>query len=186
MVNKHSRAIPAVRVARPAGGFLARRDGAAAVEFALVAIPFLAIVIAIMQTAIVFFAGQVLETATETAGRQLLTGAVQTANMTQSQYKNLVCASLPGLLSCNGIMVDVRATSSFSSADMSYPALTFSGGAVTTPMQFQPGNPGDIVTLKVMYLWPVVGGPLSLNAANQTNGQLLLVASAVFRNEQYK
>ena len=40
-----------------------QQDGAAAVEFGLVAAPFLALVFAIMETAVVFFAGQALETA---------------------------------------------------------------------------------------------------------------------------
>ena len=44
-----------------------QQDGAAAVEFALVAAPFLAMVFAIMETAIVFFAGQALETGPPTA-----------------------------------------------------------------------------------------------------------------------
>ena len=40
-----------------------QQDGAAAVEFALVAAPFLALVFAIMETAVIFFSGQALETA---------------------------------------------------------------------------------------------------------------------------
>ena len=53
--------------------FLKKDDGAAAVEFALVAAPFLALVFAIMETALVFFAGQTLETAayTQSSRRQL-------------------------------------------------------------------------------------------------------------------
>ena len=46
-----------------AGRFARRQDGGAAVEFGLVAAPFLALLFAIMETAIVFFAGQALETA---------------------------------------------------------------------------------------------------------------------------
>ncbi len=38
-------------------------NGAAAVEFALVAVPFLALTFAMMETAFVFFAGQTLEAA---------------------------------------------------------------------------------------------------------------------------
>ena len=40
-----------------------QQDGAAAVEFALVAAPFLALLFAILETALVFFSGQTLETA---------------------------------------------------------------------------------------------------------------------------
>ena len=43
--------------------FVRQEDGVAAVEFALVAAPFLALIFAILETALVFFAGQALETA---------------------------------------------------------------------------------------------------------------------------
>ena len=43
--------------------FIRQQDGATAVEFAMVAAPFLAMMFAIIETALVFFAGQALETA---------------------------------------------------------------------------------------------------------------------------
>jgi len=43
--------------------FVLRQDAAAAVEFALVAAPFLALIFAIVETALVFFADQTLEVA---------------------------------------------------------------------------------------------------------------------------
>jgi Flp pilus assembly protein TadG len=43
--------------------FVREKDGVVAVEFAIVAAPFLALMFAIMETALVFFASQVLETA---------------------------------------------------------------------------------------------------------------------------
>jgi Flp pilus assembly protein TadG len=48
---------------------LRQQGGAAAVEFDLVAAPFLALVFAIIETAIVFFAGQALETAASDSSR---------------------------------------------------------------------------------------------------------------------
>ena len=54
---------------RVARRFARQQDGAAAVEFALVAVPFLALMFAILETALVFFAGQTLEAAvTDAAG----------------------------------------------------------------------------------------------------------------------
>ena len=64
--------------AAPAARRLVRQqDGAAAVEFALIAAPFLALVFAIMETAIVFFAGQALETAAADSARLIMTGQAQ-------------------------------------------------------------------------------------------------------------
>src|SRR6185503_13859041 len=49
--------------ARCIASFARRQDGAAAVEFGFVALPFFALLFAILETALVFFAGQSLEAA---------------------------------------------------------------------------------------------------------------------------
>src|SRR3954453_20236788 len=81
-----------------------RDDGAAAVEFAIVLAPFLAMLFAILETALVFFAGQTLETAAAESARLLLTGQAQTAGFTQTQFKEAVCAKIAGLFDCAGGM----------------------------------------------------------------------------------
>ena len=58
--------------------FARRDDGVAAVEFGMVAAPFLALMFAIMETAIVFFASQTLETAVADSARLIMTGQAQT------------------------------------------------------------------------------------------------------------
>jgi hypothetical protein len=57
---------------------------------------------------------------------------------------------------------------------------------VTNSFAYSPGGPGDIVIMRVMYAWPVVGGPLGLNLANQPDGSHLMLATAVFKNEPYQ
>src|SRR5712692_11914383 len=74
----------------PARRLLCREDGAAAVEFALVAAPFLALIFAIIETALVFFAGQYLETVVADSSRLIMTGQVQTQGLGQSQFLNLI------------------------------------------------------------------------------------------------
>ncbi|HEY1312044.1 MAG TPA: TadE/TadG family type IV pilus assembly protein, partial [Pseudolabrys sp.] len=53
--------------------FARRQDGSAAIEFAFIAAPFIALTFAILETALVFFAGQTLETAVSEAGRLIMT-----------------------------------------------------------------------------------------------------------------
>ena len=64
-----------------------QQDGSAAVEFGLVAAPFLALVFAIMETAIVFFAGQALETAVADSARLIMTGQAQTQGFNACGFK---------------------------------------------------------------------------------------------------
>jgi Flp pilus assembly protein TadG len=169
-----------------ATGFARREDGAAAVEFAIVAAPFIALLLATVQTALAFFAGQVLESAVADASRQLLTGSAQNANLDQAGFNSLVCGKVQALFNCSGLMVDVQTASSFGAANTGAPTLTYdANGKVTNNWSYQPGAPGDIVVMRVMYQWPVFTGPLGLSLATQGNGNMLLMATATFKNEPY-
>jgi Flp pilus assembly protein TadG len=169
-----------------ASGFARREDGAVAVEFAIIAAPFIALVLATVQTALAFFAGQVLESAVADSSRAILTGSAQNAGLSQSDFANLVCTKIQTLFNCSGLMIDVQTATSFSSANTAMPSLSFNGsGNVTNNFSYNPGNPGDIVVMRVMYQWPVFLGPLGLSLSNESNGKLLLMATAVFKNEPY-
>ena len=167
-------------------GALGDERGAAALEFALVAVPLIALILAALQTAIIMFYDQALQTATEKSARQLMIGSVQDSGLNQAAFKSLVCANAP-LFKCSGLMVDVESASAFSSISTSALTLTYNAsGAVTNSWTYSPGSAGDIVILRVMYDWPVFGGPLALTLANQPNGAHLLVGTAVFKNEPYQ
>jgi len=166
---------------------LRREDGAAAVEYAMVSLPFLGLIFAIVQTAIVFMAQQELETITEQAGRLILTGQAQDNGWTQAQFQTQVCNQIRALFSCSNMMVDVQTSTSYSGASTSAPTLTFNTqGTVTNTWNFNPGTQGSIVVMRVMYQWPLVKGPLSFNLSNLSNGNRLLLATAVFKNEPYQ
>jgi Flp pilus assembly protein TadG len=176
---------------RPFNRLAASESGATAVEFGLVAAPFLAVLVALVQTGMVFFAGRVLDEITDQASRYIMTGQAQTANMTQAGFKTYLCTgtNTSGLVStlftCNNFMINVQNYSSFSSASTSTPTLTFNNGNVSNTWTWSPGNRGDIVVVQVMYQWPIMLGPLGFNLSNLTNGKRLLVSTAVFKNEPY-
>ncbi len=161
-------------------------SGATAVEFALVAAPFLALLVALFQTALVFFAGRVLDETTEQASRYIMTGQAQTAGMTQAGFATWVCGQTFALFTCGKFMINIQNYNSFASAATTTPTLTFNySGAVTNSWNYNTGNPGDIVVVQVMYQWPLVFGPLGLNLSNLSNGNRLLMSTAVFKNEPY-
>lgn len=165
--------------------FLRQQDGAAAVEFALVATPFLALVFAIMETAFVFFAGQSLEAAVTVSSRLILTGQAQTSGLTQATFKNQVCAQIVGLFDCaNKLYVNVQKYTDFGSSSTTPP---YNNGQLdTTKMNYTPGGPSDVVVVSLYYQWPIYVSLLSNNLANQSGNNRLLVATSVFRNEPYQ
>jgi len=176
-------AVSTVSVLKILSQFRRNRRGSAAVEFALVAPVFFALLFAIIETAIVFFAGQVLETVTQDSARMIMTGQAQTAAYTATQFKTFVCGKIPALFTCDLVYVDVQ----------SYPAFTSvvinnqidAGSNFINNMQYSPGGPGDIVVVRLFYQWPLFVTGLGYNIANLSGSQRLLVASAAFRNEPF-
>lgn len=164
--------------------FIKQQDGAAAVEFALVATPFLALTFAIIESAMVFFAGQSLEAATASAARLILTGQAQTGGFSASDFKTQVCNRVASLFDCSGgVYVDVKTYSNFSSVNTASPVSN--GKLDTSNMTYTPGGPGCIVKVAIYYQWPIYVSLLGNNLSNLDGNKKLLVATSVFRNEPY-
>ena len=164
--------------------FIRRQDGATAVEFGLVAAPFLALVFAIMETAIVFFAGQTLETAASDGARLIMTGQAQNAGYNQAAFKQAVCAKVYGLFNCNaGLYIDVKSYTNFASVDTTKPIVN--NTLNVSSFGYSPGGPGNIVVVRLMYQWPVYVSLLGLNLSDVSGGKRVLMATVAFRNEPY-
>lgn len=170
-----------------AGRKLARdRRGAAALEFALVATPLGALMVAILQTSLTYFAQQTLETTAEKSVRQLMTGQAQSAGMTQAQFKTLVCSKLPSFMKCSNVLIDVQQATAFSDVTTAPPTLTYDGsGNVSNSFQYTPGTQGAINVVKIMYVWNVQKGPLGFDLSTMSSGARLLIVTSVFKTEPY-
>jgi Flp pilus assembly protein TadG len=174
--------------------FVRADQGAAALEFSIISVPLIALLLATFQTAVVLFAAQALESATETAARQIMTGQAQSSNLTATQFRNLICPptsgptkpanALPALIDCSKLIIDVRVASNFSSADTSKNVFTTPSQA-----QFSPGGPSTINVVRVFYQLPtylsILGG--SSNIFGVTGGPTtnVIMATAVFQTEPY-
>lgn len=158
-------------------------DGATAVEFALVALPFFALLYAILVTGLVFLAEELLQTATTDSARLIMTGQAQSQKMSASQFQKYVCSQVSALFTCSGIYVNVQKFSSFGNISMLNPLQNgnFNSGA----MNYNLGGPGDIILVQVFYQWPETVGPMGYNLTNMNGNYRLLQATAVFRNEPY-
>jgi Flp pilus assembly protein TadG len=166
--------------------FSCNRRGSAIVEFALVAPVFIALLFAILETAIMFFASQVLETVTQNSARQVLTGTAQGANYTSwSNFRdNVVCPQIPALLTCANIYVDVESFSQFSSAVISTPITN--GSFDPSSLGYNPGGPGSTVLVTLYYQWPLFVTGLGYNISNLSGNMRLLQATAAFQSEPYQ
>jgi Flp pilus assembly protein TadG len=166
--------------------FRRNRRGSAAVEFALVAPIFFALLFAIFETALVFFSGQALETAVQDSGRLFLTNQANCDGTLQADFKQKICDRVSALMSCSGIDIDVR----------SYPAGTAititdpinASGVYTPNFVYQPpacNSISETVVVRGFYQWPLIVTGVGYNIANigrgTTNSKRLLAATSAFR-----
>ena len=164
--------------------FIGQSEATTTVEFALLAVPFVAALFAILQTALVFFAGQTLETAAATSARLIFTGQAQLNGWTAAQFKSQVCNQIYGIFNCNsGVYVDVETYSSFADVNLGMPVSN--GNFNSSSLGYNPGGPGDIVMLRLYYQYPVFVNLLGFNLSNLNGGYNLFAATAVFKNEPY-
>ena len=163
--------------------FRRSRRGSAAVEFALVAPVFFALLFAIIETAIVFFAGQVLETITQTSARYIMTGQAQNQGYKSSDYKTYVCNQIPALFTCANVYVDVQSYTAFGGVAIN--SQIDAASNFVPPTNYSPGGPGQIVVVRVFYQWPLFVTGLGYNISNLAGSKRLLVATAAFQNEPF-
>jgi Flp pilus assembly protein TadG len=177
-------------------------DGAAAVEFALVALPFLALCGGVFQIAFQIWATQNFDRALQNAVRTIFTGQFQQANAGQTDpatllanLKTTMCgpsnALIPTVFNCQGVKIDVATASNFASAAPAVPLDAATGTWKTNfGTNYACAKPGTIVVVTAAVQFPTFFNLMGLNTRKFTTGSgagsSLLTSTAVFRTEPYQ
>jgi Flp pilus assembly protein TadG len=160
------------------------RQATTAVEFALIAPAFVATLIAIFEVTIFLFAQMALQNAAVQAARYFLTGQAQNNNWSASTVVGKVCPTM--LFNCSNLFIIVQNYNSFSSANTSTPAMYSGGQAIPqSGYAYDPGTPGEVMVVQLVYAWPVVPASLGFNLANLQNGAAEIMGVSAFRVEPY-
>jgi Flp pilus assembly protein TadG len=160
--------------------FRRRTDGVSAIEFGLIAMPFTFFLFAIIETGYIFLVAILLEGAAADGAREIRTGQVQLSGTPQTTFETGVCGAIGVLLNCDTkIWYDVYRYDTIGDIDATI-ALPTDGGT-----NFNTGNPGDIVVLRLVYDWRFITPFLENFLGTAAGDTRQLVASVVFRNEQY-
>lgn len=166
--------------------FLKDREGATAVEFALVALPFFGIIFAIIEVALAFWATQVLENAVADASRQIYTGQFQNAGgQSADAFRDEICSRVTALFNCTELVqVDVRSFPSFPGATLP-PPLTPEGEFDTSDFGYQATGPDEIVVVRAAMNYPAFVGIFGSRETMLSGGGRLIMATSAFRNEPF-
>lgn len=176
------------------GRLLARRDGATAIEFAILAIPFFVIIFASLETFTAFMGEQLLVNATETMARKIRTGEI-TSSTTTEQFRTAFCEEIKILMPCSTgeittpskLFIDVRNFSSYAGIPKTVPLVDTD--LDTASFAFKPGGRKSINIVRAYYRWSVITDlvrPMISNIKSKDGSQnYLMIATAVVQNEDY-
>lgn len=161
------------------GNVIAKEDGAAAVEFAIIAMPFLAVLVSIVEVGVDFMIFSQLDYAVQKASQNVRYGVAQTSGLTAEQFKSgVLCPNLVGL-QCSSVHVKAMVIKNQSD----WNALS--------PHSFDPSNPkwcigGAADTVLVQVAFPVpLASMIWAGSASVSNGVRYYVSSATFRNDPF-
>ncbi|MBU6373403.1 MAG: pilus assembly protein [Alphaproteobacteria bacterium] len=169
---------------KPLRKFARARRGATAVEFALVAGPFFFLMFGIIETAIIYFAQTSLDMAMTRAQREIRTNAAQNKNITQSQFKQMVCDGFTQFVAADcqsRLWVDVDSFKSLAGVTVSPPMVN--GKVTPADLSYSPGAPDDIVLIRLYYAWDVQTPMFDKLLGNMADGRRLLISQRLIRNE---
>lgn len=171
------------RLRRLLARFKRERSGSAAIEFAVLALPFVALLFAITELGMIYMIDTSLSYATISEARKIRTCQLPPTT-TAAQFKVDVCndnaLSWLGAVCSGNIQVDSETYQTFQKTNTaSNPLAT---GAYVQPA-FSVGNANAIILVRTYYPWTLVAPGLDGLVAQMSNGQFMIQAASTFRNE---
>ena len=165
--------------------------GVTAVEFGILAVPFFTIILATIQTALVYLAAQVLDSALEDATRLVRTGQAQASVWDRDTLRNYMCGYTFNLFDCSQIQLSVKVITDFNI--VSTPIQTCNTDPALGPLTctwnalppYDAGAKKEIVQVGAYYRYPLVIVLPYFNLKNQPDNYRLIGALRVFRNEPF-
>ena len=162
------------------------REGAVAIEFAIVAIPLLFLMFSILEIGRLYALSSVLEDATMDAGRRIRTGEMQTSGASAATFRAAVCDRMSIFEGeCEQrLSVDVRVMPQFANQTPPNPVAggAFSEGQLT----YQPGGADDIVLVRTFWRAPLFAPLVTQGLQKLSDGSAVLTAASTFRTEPYE
>lgn len=174
-------------------------NGASAVEFAMLALPFFLFILAIIGYGLYFFTGTWLDYAVESASRKIRTGEVNTAGsqrsdkqMTVDEFRQLVCQDGQPAIDCGKLSVIVQHASDWSgispqSCTDGNGKMTGSTGSGSDVLSQYSGEASDVVLVTACYQWDLGSqfSFLKLAGDGGNGGPVIMQSASAFKSEPY-
>lgn len=159
------------------------RKGSAAIEFAILALPFFVVIFAIAEIAVMFFVDSGLDAALHKAVRQVRVGIAKSGAWDAVKFKQEVCKELSFSFGCgNNLKVRAIVVTNMASVDKISPITS---GALNVKEEFNLGDSQSYVLVQAFMPWDPVFKLYAVSSARLSDGSYVLGASELIRNEPF-
>lgn len=165
--------------------WIRRKDGTTAIEFSLMAIPYIMLTLGTIELSIMYASASLLEGATGTAARLIRTGQLQqdqSGRQPEDIFRDSLCQYATVLINCNDISIEVLPLQSFADAENLEPQFDEDGNVV--PQGFGAVGSNDRVLIRTSYRYNMMTpfiGPLLVGPTNSR----LFMSTLVLQTEPY-
>lgn len=160
------------------------QDGVTAVEFSLVGVPFVFMVIGIIEMALMFTTQSLLEASTAEAARQVRIGAVQQGGG-EDLFKQELCDYASVFIACEDLQYQVVALDDFGDAQ-DFPDATFDEDGNLEDQQFDPGGVSDVVMIRTAYKYNITTPMMHAILTNNDGNSRYMLSTIVLQTEPYQ
>ena len=162
-----------------------RKDGTTAIEFSLLAIPYIMLSVGLIELSIMYAAASLLEGATGTAARLIRTGQVQQAISVdpEEMFRDAVCDYATVLMICDDIQIEVITMDSY--MDFGDMGGNFDEDGNFVSSGFDPGGVNDKVLIRVVYTYEMMTPFVGMMLAGPDNS-ITFVSTIVLQTEPYE
>ena len=174
------------------------KKGATAIEFAILGLPFMALLFGIIEISIVFIITTNTEHALSEVSREIRTGEFQGSGGGATEFKAAICSALSGLGDCNNLRVDVVSAATGKFADLALPQspteCTGTAAEIEACENADPNMPPDtyattaseeVVIVRVQYVHHLAVPSAITGLSNAPGNTRVINATTAFRNEPF-
>jgi Flp pilus assembly protein TadG len=170
------------------GRLLRDRNGATAIEFTALAIPFALLVFAILESCLAFAGQELMASVTDDIARQLRTGQIKAADINQDKLETMICDRMAIMVSTSckdNLEVDLKEYATFAAAAAVRTKFTADDDIDTTGFAVTPGKSMTKNMIRVFYRWPVITDFMRKSMSNLKGGKTLHFATVTWQNEPF-
>ncbi len=168
-----------------ASAWVGKKEGTTAIEFSLLAIPYLLLTVSIIELSMMYAAASLLEGATGSAARMIRTGQLQQAEGVDPAqvFREAICDYATVLVKCEDVIIEVQQMNSFGDYEEMEPQYDEDGNLI--PGGFDAGGSSDRILIRAAYRYNMMTpfvGPLLAGPDNSR----LFISTIVLQVEPYE